>query len=84
MENSGHGSYLIHQIFMFKSLYSISQKIINCTHIEYKSTFTYEPGWFKNHVAYTMAKYGMSMYVLGMAAELKSDNIHVNAVWPKT
>ncbi|GIX86892.1 hydroxysteroid dehydrogenase-like protein 2 [Caerostris darwini] len=43
-----------------------------------------EPRWFKNHVAYTMAKYGMSLCVLGMAAELKSDNIHVNAVWPKT
>ncbi|CAL1265519.1 unnamed protein product [Larinioides sclopetarius] len=43
-----------------------------------------EPRWFKNHVAYTMAKYGMSMCVLGMAAELKADNIHVNALWPKT
>lgn len=40
--------------------------------------------WFKNHVAYTMAKYGMSMCVLGMAEEFKSDGIAVNAVWPKT
>ncbi|GFR33268.1 hydroxysteroid dehydrogenase-like protein 2 [Trichonephila clavata] len=43
-----------------------------------------EPRWFKSHVAYTMAKYGMSMCVLGMADELKSDNICVNALWPKT
>ncbi|KAF8794366.1 Hydroxysteroid dehydrogenase-like protein 2 [Argiope bruennichi] len=43
-----------------------------------------EPRWFKNHVAYTMAKYGMSMCVLGMAAELKDDNIRVNALWPRT
>ncbi|XP_042897258.1 hydroxysteroid dehydrogenase-like protein 2 [Parasteatoda tepidariorum] len=40
--------------------------------------------WFKRHVAYTMAKYGMSMCVLGMAEELKEDNIAVNALWPKT
>ncbi|XP_043289970.1 hydroxysteroid dehydrogenase-like protein 2 isoform X2 [Venturia canescens] len=42
------------------------------------------PFWFKNHVAYTIAKYGMSMCVLGMAEEFKADNIAVNAVWPKT
>jgi citronellol/citronellal dehydrogenase len=40
--------------------------------------------WFKGHVAYTMAKYGMSMCVLGMAEELASDGIAVNAIWPKT
>jgi len=40
--------------------------------------------WFKNHVAYTMAKYGMSMCVLGMAEEFKKDGIAVNAIWPRT
>ena len=40
--------------------------------------------WFKNHVAYTMAKYGMSMCVLGMAEEFKRDKIAVNALWPRT
>ncbi|XP_077981012.1 hydroxysteroid dehydrogenase-like protein 2 [Glandiceps talaboti] len=40
--------------------------------------------WFANHVAYTMAKYGMSMCVLGMAEELKEDGIAVNALWPRT
>ena len=43
-----------------------------------------KPVWFKNHVAYTMAKYGMSMCVLGMAAEFKRDGIAVNARWPRT
>ncbi len=43
-----------------------------------------KPVWFKNHVAYTMAKYGMSMCVLGMAAEFKRDGIAVNALWPRT
>lgn len=42
------------------------------------------PIWFKNHVAYTMAKYGMSMCVLGMAEEFRSDGIGVNALWPRT
>lgn len=42
------------------------------------------PKWFKNHVAYTMAKYGMSMCVLGMAEEFKRDGIAVNALWPRT
>jgi citronellol/citronellal dehydrogenase len=40
--------------------------------------------WFAPHVAYTMAKYGMSMCVLGMAEELRADGIAVNALWPKT
>ncbi|XP_002733086.1 hydroxysteroid dehydrogenase-like protein 2 [Saccoglossus kowalevskii] len=40
--------------------------------------------WFQNHVAYTMAKYGMSMCVLGMAEEFRSDGIAVNALWPRT
>lgn len=42
------------------------------------------PLWFGNHVAYTMAKYGMSMCVLGMAREFEKDNIGVNALWPRT
>ena len=40
--------------------------------------------WFAPHVAYTMAKFGMSMCVLGMAEELKPQKIAVNALWPKT
>jgi len=43
-----------------------------------------KPIWFKNHVAYTMAKYGMSMCVLGMAEEFRETGIAVNAIWPKT
>ncbi len=43
-----------------------------------------KPKWFKNHVAYTMAKYGMSMCVLGMSEEFRRDGIAVNALWPRT
>jgi citronellol/citronellal dehydrogenase len=40
--------------------------------------------WFKNHTAYTMSKYGMSMCTLGMAAELAERGIAVNSLWPRT
>ena len=40
--------------------------------------------WFKDHLAYTMAKYGMSMCTLGMAEEFKADGISVNSLWPQT
>jgi citronellol/citronellal dehydrogenase len=43
-----------------------------------------EPRWFAPHVAYTMAKYGMSMCVLGHAEEFRGDGIAVNALWPRT
>ncbi|WP_129776062.1 SDR family oxidoreductase [Peristeroidobacter soli] len=43
-----------------------------------------KPRWFGPHVAYTMAKYGMSMCVLGMAEEFRADGIGVNALWPRT
>lgn len=40
--------------------------------------------WFKNHCAYTMSKFGMSMCVLGMAGEFRASGIAVNALWPRT
>ncbi len=43
-----------------------------------------EARWFGPHVAYTMAKYGMSLCVLGMAEEFKRDGVAFNALWPRT
>ena len=40
--------------------------------------------WFAGHTAYSMAKFGMSLCVLGMAAEFKADGIAFNALWPRT
>jgi citronellol/citronellal dehydrogenase len=42
------------------------------------------PHWFKNHVAYTIAKYGMSMVTLGLSQELADDGIAANCLWPRT
>ena len=42
------------------------------------------PKWFAGHVAYSIAKYGMSLCVLGLAEELKKDGVAVNALWPRT
>ncbi len=43
-----------------------------------------EARWFKNHCAYSIAKYGMSLCVLGMAEEFREAGIAVNALWPRT
>lgn len=43
-----------------------------------------EAKWFKGHVAYTMAKFGMSMCTLGMSAEFEKEGIAVNSLWPLT
>jgi citronellol/citronellal dehydrogenase len=43
-----------------------------------------EARWFAGHVAYTMAKFGMSMCVLGMAEEFRDEGVAVNALWPRT
>lgn len=42
------------------------------------------PRWFAGHVAYSIAKYGMSLCVLGLAEELKKDGVAVNALWPRS
>lgn len=43
-----------------------------------------DPLWFKDYLAYTISKYGMSMCVLGMAREFRKQGIAVNALWPRT
>jgi citronellol/citronellal dehydrogenase len=45
---------------------------------------TLESRWFARHLAYTLAKLGMSLCVLGMAEEFRPDGIAVNALWPRT
>src|SRR3970282_1545886 len=44
----------------------------------------FQARWFAPHVAYTMAKYGMSLCVLGMAEEFRDRGVAVKAIWPRT
>lgn len=72
------GTYLLSQKCIPHLLKSENPHILNLS-----PPLNLDPKWFQNHVAYTMTKYGMSMCVLGMAAEFKG-KISVNALWPKT
>jgi citronellol/citronellal dehydrogenase len=60
------------------------QKSTNAHILNLSPPINLNPKWFANHVAYTMSKYGMSMVVLGLAAELKQYRIAANALWPQT
>ncbi|KAL4235783.1 Hydroxysteroid dehydrogenase-like protein 2 [Mactra antiquata] len=76
---NGRGTYLCSRAclpFLKKSSHA---RILNIS-----PPLNMDKKWFRGHVAYTMAKYGMSMCVLGMAEELKDDGIAVNALWPRT
>ncbi|XP_023127173.1 hydroxysteroid dehydrogenase-like protein 2 [Amphiprion ocellaris] len=72
------GTYLTSKLVIPHLLKSRSPHILNLS-----PPLNLNPVWFKNHTAYTMAKYGMSMCVLGMAEEFRGQ-IAVNALWPKT
>ncbi|XP_076029048.1 hydroxysteroid dehydrogenase like 2 isoform X3 [Oratosquilla oratoria] len=73
------GTYLVSKLCVPHLLKSINPHILNIS-----PPLSMSPRWFKDHVAYTMAKYGMSMCVLGMAEEFRQDGIAANALWPKT
>ncbi|XP_036450252.1 hydroxysteroid dehydrogenase-like protein 2 [Colossoma macropomum] len=72
------GTYLTSKLCIPHLLKSKNPHILNLS-----PPLNLNPVWFKNHTAYTMAKYGMSMCVLGMAEEFKG-SIAVNALWPRT
>ncbi|XP_068190824.1 hydroxysteroid dehydrogenase-like protein 2 isoform X2 [Antennarius striatus] len=72
------GTYLTSKLVVPHLLKSRSPHILNIS-----PPLNLNPIWFKNHTAYTMAKYGMSMCVLGMAEEFRGQ-IAINALWPRT
>lgn len=76
---NARGTFLVSKVCIPYLKKSTNPHIVNIS-----PPLNMKPKWFQNHVAYTMAKYGMSMCVLGMADEFKPDGIAVNAVWPKT
>lgn len=75
---NGRGTYLCSQ----KALPYL-QKSANGHILNLSPPLNFEEKWFKNHVAYSMAKYNMSLCVLGMAGEFRG-KVGVNALWPRT
>ena len=76
---NGRGTYLVSKYCIPHLRKSSNAHILNLA-----PPLDMKPKWFGPHLAYTMAKYTMSMCVLGMAEELKQDNIAVNGLWPRT
>jgi len=72
------GTYLCSQVCLPHLLKAENPHILNLS-----PPLNMEARWFAPHVAYTMAKFGMSMCVLGMAQEFKG-KVAVNALWPRT
>jgi citronellol/citronellal dehydrogenase len=73
------GTFLTSKVCLPHLLKAANPHILNIS-----PPLSMKPHWFGDHVAYTMAKYGMSMCVLGMAEEFKHKGVGVNALWPKT
>jgi citronellol/citronellal dehydrogenase len=76
---NARGTFLVSQATLPFLLKAKNPHILNIS-----PPLNMKPHWFAGHVAYTMAKYGMSMCVLGMAEEFKAQGIGVNALWPRT
>ena len=73
------GTFLVSKTCIPHLLESDNPHILNLS-----APLNMDEKWFKGHVAYTIAKYGMSMCVLGMAGEFREQGIAVNALWPRT
>jgi citronellol/citronellal dehydrogenase len=76
---NGRGTFLCSQKALPHLLQAENPHILNIS-----PPLSMNPQWFKNNTAYTMAKYGMSMCVLGMSAEFADRGVAVNALWPRT
>ena len=72
------GTFLVSKICLPHLLKAENPHVLNLS-----PPLSMKQHWFQNHVAYTMAKYGMSMCVLGMAAEFEGQ-VAFNALWPRT
>jgi citronellol/citronellal dehydrogenase len=73
------GTYLMSRACIPHLMESANPHVLNLS-----PPLNMNPAWFRDHVAYTMAKYGMSMCVLGMAEEFRKAGIAFNALWPRT
>ncbi len=73
------GTFLVSKTCIPYLMKSANPHILNLS-----APLNMEEKWFAPHVAYTMAKFGMSMCVLGMAGEFREQGVAVNALWPRT
>ena len=73
------GTFLATQHCLPHLLHSANPHVLNIS-----PPLNLSPRWFAPHVAYTMAKYGMSLCVLGMAEEFRAQGVAGNALWPRT
>ncbi len=73
------GTFLCSQACLPHLLKSSNPHILNIS-----PPLNMEARWFAPHVAYTMAKFGMSMCLLGMAEEFREQGVAINALWPRT
>jgi citronellol/citronellal dehydrogenase len=75
---NARGTFLVSRTTLPHLLKSANGQILNIA-----PPLSMNPKWFKHHTAYTMAKFGMSMCTLGMAAEF-AGQVGVNSLWPET
>ena len=76
---NARGAYLTTRVCMPHLIKAENPHVLNLS-----PPLNMEERWFAPHVAYTMAKFGMSMCVLGMAGEFRKQGVAFNALWPRT
>lgn len=76
---NARGTFAVSQACLPHLLKAANPHILNLS-----PPLSLQPKWFKDHCAYTVAKYGMSLCVLGMAEEFRAQGVAVNALWPRT
>ncbi len=76
---NARGTFLVSKVCLPHLIKSDNPHILNLS-----PPLDMDPKWFGPHVAYTIAKFGMSLCVLGMAEEFKDEGVAVNALWPRT
>jgi NAD(P)-dependent dehydrogenase (short-subunit alcohol dehydrogenase family) len=70
--------------FVTKACIPFLKKSANAHILTLSPPLNLQPKWFKAHLAYTLAKYNMSMMTIGWAEEFKKDKIAANSLWPRT
>jgi citronellol/citronellal dehydrogenase len=76
---NARGSFLVTQCAMPHLLKATNPHVLNLS-----PPLTMHPRWFAGHAAYTLAKYAMSAWVLGMTEEFRAQGVAFNALWPRT